>query len=217
MNTNVISLEKNYFAAALETGFVKTVVRDGFLIHTSVGIIKGETAYSCLVSPQPDDQVLLCRTGRAWYITAVLTRQVHTPLELCFPGETSLKVHKGALHIEATGKVDLQSLTEISLFAPECTQLSSRHLIASEEMTVNSGRVTAHLKETCYTGKRIAVLVDEITQRAKNVVRYVEGVETLNIGNLIKNIRQFLNIRSHHASITTRKDLKIDGERIHMG
>jgi hypothetical protein len=48
-------------------------------------------------------------------------------------------------------------------------------------------------------------------------MRIVEGVETLSIGNLIQHIRQNYTSHSHQTVITARKDMRIDGERIHMG
>jgi hypothetical protein len=57
----------------------------------------------------------------------------------------------------------------------------------------------------------------QITQKTDMLLRWVEGVETLSIGNLIQNVRQNYTSHSQQAVITASKDMRIDGERIHMG
>ena len=48
-------------------------------------------------------------------------------------------------------------------------------------------------------------------------MRWIEGVETLNIGDLVQTVRRAYTTRAERAVITAQKDVMIDGERIHMG
>jgi hypothetical protein len=57
----------------------------------------------------------------------------------------------------------------------------------------------------------------QVNQKTDILVRWVEQVETLNIGNLIQNVRKNYTSHSDQAVITAKKDMLINGERIHMG
>ena len=61
------------------------------------------------------------------------------------------------------------------------------------------------------------LVTDRLTQRIKNSFKTVEGLDQQTSLNFLQTIGKTLSIRSRDAVITARKDVKIDGERIHMG
>ena len=93
--------------------------------------------------------------------------------------------------------------------------VSTNH--AASQLAASLGDLVTHVNDAKIFAGSLHTVAKRVTQRFDALMRWVETVETLNIGNLIQNVRGALASHSHHAVITARKDVKIDGERIHMG
>jgi hypothetical protein len=63
----------------------------------------------------------------------------------------------------------------------------------------------------------LEVVAERVVHCARQVVRRVEDIETLQVGNLVQRVRENFITRSKRASVTASGDMHIDGERIHMG
>jgi len=66
-------------------------------------------------------------------------------------------------------------------------------------------------------GQELQGTFDRVFQKSDQVMRWVETIETLNIGNWVQNIKHTLNSRAQHQIITAKSDVRVDAERIHMG
>ena len=164
-----------------------------------------------------DDTVLVSLVDNNYFILAVLARPAVQDMTLTFPASVKMQVADGQLDLVASQDINLLS-------AAKTTMLSDSLHMASASMDINTGKLTAttqviesHSTEIkLYTGM-LSTVAKQITQKTGILVRWVESVETLNIGNLIQNVRHNYTSHSDQAVITAKQDMRIDGERIHMG
>lgn len=183
----------------LEHATVKAITDAGLIVHGSRGVTTARTAVSCLVDPAAGDLVLLSRTVGDCFVLAVLER-TDDSRRISVPGRLAI------------------SADELSLQGHQRTAIESEHTtVCARELNVSGERAQARFRETRLIADAIEVVGDRIAQSARRVIRRVEEVETLNVGNLVQRIRANLVSRSKRASITASGDIHVDGKRIHMG
>ncbi|MDY6903504.1 MAG: DUF3540 domain-containing protein [Thermodesulfobacteriota bacterium] len=217
MKTNVIPIRPSETGHITLTGKVKGVADESVMIETPEGVINAGVAFSCLVAPEPGDRVLFSKSERSCYVLAILERPSGKNMQMTFPGDVRMKTENG--------RMDLAAGTDLNLMAGENSSLTgSKTLLAGANVKVTAGELSTHADTINTHANKAGIFVDavdvvarRVTQRAENVMRWVEQIETLHIGSLIQHIRRAMLSHSQHASITASKDVRIDGERIHMG
>ena len=217
MNSKVIPILNKQDECQLIKAVVKGVAQQTVMIDTGYGVMNAQTAFSCLVLPIVGDTVLVNQSANSCHILSVLQREAEQDMTLSYPANVKMTA--------SSGQIDIVASEDINLLSASDTRMVSRNInMSASEMSVNSGKLTAHTTDIeahsktlkLYTNM-LSIVAKQVTQKTKNLMRWVEGVETLSIGNLIQHIRQNYTSHSHQAVITARKDMRIDGERIHMG
>jgi hypothetical protein len=217
MNPNVIPIQGSRQECQLMKGTIKGVSRQNLMIDLDIGVMKARTAFSCLVTPMVGDSVLVNRNDTDYFVLAVLERNSEQDMALDFPGSVKVTVNEG--------QIDFVAKKGITLLSTETTRLVSKNInMISADMAVNTGKLTAHaidIESHSRTAKLythlLSTVAKQMSQKTEVLIRWVEKVETLNIGNLIQNIRQNYTSHSNQVVITASKDMRIDAERIHMG
>jgi hypothetical protein len=187
------------------------------MIDLGAEVINARTAFSCLVSPMVGDTVLVSQSDSDYYVLAVLERVAEQDMAINFPASVKMTAAEGQIDMIAGKDVNLLSTAKTNLLSAEINMTSG-------EMNVNAGKLTAHTTDVeshsqtmkMYT-QMFSSVARQVNQKTDILVRWVEQVETLNIGNLIQNVRKNYTSHSDQAVITAKKDMLINGERIHMG
>lgn len=199
----------------VDKAVVKAVNDKLFLVNSQQGIQNAKLAVSCLIAPEQGDSVMICILNDECFITAVLEKKnpVHQinisgDLEFNTTGQTTFKSTKGINHV---------SENEISVTANKIKQVSVEQKVVCNDlnMQVQEGKVQA--KNLQLNAEQTNTVVSRCYHRAEQAFRWVETIETLNIGNWVQNIKQTLTSRSKNTVFTAKQDMKIDGDRIHMG
>jgi hypothetical protein len=217
MNPNVIPIHTNQDDCQLVRASVKGVSKQSLMIDFSTGVVNARTAFSCLVAPMVGDIVLVSQSNGDYHVLAVLERAAEQDMALNFPASVKMTALNGQIDMIAGKDVNLLSTTKTNLLSAEINMTSG-------EMNVNAGKLTAHTTDVeshsqsmkMYT-QMFSSVARQVNQKTDILVRWVEQVETLNIGNLIQNVRKNYTSHSDQAVITAKKDMLINGERIHMG
>ena len=89
--------------------------------------------------------------------------------------------------------------------------------VYTAHLNISGDKLVSRWREVRTVSEALHMVVDTVTQKIKNSFRMVDGVDQQSSLNFMQTVKKTLSIRSHHAVITARKDMKIDGERIHMG
>lgn len=201
-------------AVGLEHATVKACTDAGLIVHGPAGVATAQAAVGCLVEPIAGDRVLISRGGDECFVLTVLARD-SSRRSINVAGE--LSVTAGNLHLHGHQGTTVDSDTRLRMRSPKVAVTSGETEVHGRRVSVSGEEGHAHFRDTRLVASAIEVVGDRIAQCARQVVRRVEEVETLHVGNLVQRVRENLVSRSKRASITASKDVHVDGERIHMG
>jgi len=217
MNPKVIPLHSQNEECGLIKAKVKGVSKDSVMIDTGAGVINAQVAFSCLVAPEAGDTVLVNQSTSDYYILAVLVRPAEQDMTLSFPADVKMKALDGQIDLVATKDINLLTSADTHMLAGNLHMTSGNMDITTGKLTSQTREIESHSQSTKIYTDVLTTVAKRISQKTDILVRWVESVETLNIGNLIQNVRKNYTSHSEQAVITTTKDMRIDGERIHMG
>jgi hypothetical protein len=174
-------------------------------------------AFSCLVEPQAGDIVLLAEdiSGEN-YILSVLERPGSKQMLLNFPGDTTLQSKAGSLKFVAEASVDVSA---------------NKASISSNVSFLKSKSLTASIGEAYLSGSDVKVNFDAITvvsnllttmaktaiHKFTHYIRSSEQSDRVQAGQMSRDVKGMYSMDSKYTIMVSKKDTKIDGERIHMG
>lgn len=217
MQQNVIPFFRQESDCAMLTATVKATSGQAVIIDTGATILNASIAFSCLVEPLPGDKVFINRVGADYYIVSILQRSAHANMALAFPGDVQFNARAGAIAMVAKRELDFTGAEAIRMTAAKTHINSAETALNSGHLSVNARAVDASAGHAKITAQAIDTVAKRISQRVETLVRWVEGVETLHIGSLLQNVRKLFSAHAQQTVITAQKDVRIDGERIHMG
>ncbi|MFT5217912.1 MAG: hypothetical protein ACI9LO_001071 [Planctomycetota bacterium] len=217
MNPKIIALHNPAQDCELIHAAVKGASQNGLVLDLDGCIIKARAAFSCLVAPRAGDRVLVNRSGDDYFVLAVLERAAEQDMTLEFPANVKMTASDGQIDLVAKDDINLLSTARTNLISSKINLTATDMAINSDQLTARTRIIESHSQDArLYTGM-LSTVAKQISQKTEVLMRWVEKVETLNIGNLIQNVRKNYTSHSDQAVITARKDMRIDGERIHMG
>ena len=199
----------------LEPVQVRSADAAGFLVAGRRGLLRVECAFSCLVRPEPGDTALVAWHEGGGAIIAILERPDASAMTLALP--VAATVSAPALSLQAAAELGLRAGERVSVGAPELavTAAESRLAVASVE---------AHGRDWSLRLNRLSVWADTLHSVARSLlqklgvsVRVVEGVDQASVGDSLQTVRNTYSLRTQQALLSARQDVRIDGERIHMG
>lgn len=198
------------------SGLVTGEQGTGFLISCEGTTSYAVVAFSCLVRPLLGDQVVIARTVAGDHITQILQRK-QTGMQLMVTGDLSLESSQGQIHLNAAKGIQVSTAETLSLASTVLNQSSRSSTFQSENTRVHSKDLSVLADKTHFVATVASVVVDDLYARAQQVVRWVDKLERATIGTLIQEVKSHMNVRSKNMVITAEEDVRIDGERIHMG
>ncbi|MBA6339760.1 DUF3540 domain-containing protein [Colwellia sp. MB02u-10] len=198
------------------------IIQGGFgtdyMVLSERGVFRASKAYSCLVQPMLGDKVLISNiSGNEHYILAIIERPETNNMTLAFPGDVALEAKVGAINLVATEQISLTSASKTQLTSSEIGVTTAKMNIQANECSVMGDKAVSQWREVNSFSSAMNLVTERLTQRIKNSFKTVEGLDQQTSLNFLQTIGKTLSIRSRDAVITARKDVKIDGERIHMG
>lgn len=108
---------------------------------------------------------------------------------------------------------------------PERSDVHASHLRVTSATAMFSLRHVVVAATTCvgkiarlrWVAERIDTCADEIVEKAKNVLRKVEGLTQLHTGRWRAVVASSWFVKSRKACLKSEKDFKVDGDKIHLG
>lgn len=217
MKPNVINIPVQQLDCRQFSAIVMANSDNNILIDCELGVVKAQVAFSCLVVPQVGDTVLVNESAKDLHILSILQRPEQQDMTLNYPASVKMTAAKGQFNISSSESINLVSASNTQISAPQIVMNSSNMALNTGKLMAKIQHLESHSKTLkIYTGM-LSMVAQQISQKTDVMMRWVESVETLNIGNLIQKIRHNYTTHSDQAVITARKDMRIDGERIHMG
>ena len=188
-------------ATSLMVAKVTGVTADAILLELNQQTGAARQAASCLLQPEVGD-LALCSNGAAGlHVLHLLERGNASAATLSVPGTETLVVEQPAIEmragqLEASAREARMRFDQVHLFARMASAVATGlDLIASRLKRVARQEFTT---------------VDDS-------VRTVRNLDTLRAGQIVRDAKQAMTLRSDIALLETRGDLRVNGERITMG
>lgn len=185
-----------------EFGTVLSITQQGVLVKLDSGSTQlSEKAFSCTFNPTLGDYVSLIKApNKGLFITNILQRTTS---------------EKAVLEVEQD--ICIRSNTGLHFQSNELTTTSRDHKVSSENYEHFSHKLNVQAKDTHFQSETVDTYAGRIMQRFKDSFKIVERLEQLKANDIIHNIKNAFIQRSKQVDITAKSDVKINGDRIHMG
>lgn len=195
---------------SLLEGQVQGKSNDLWLVLTAQGLFKVNKAFSCLIEPVPGDKVLLQLADQGkGYLLSILERKNPAPTEVHLQQDTKFYFHGKDCHWTGINELKLQTL-KTKAFSSDTQFTSHRLTTQGQQATHTWSRVHCLIGDFFHTGKHYF-------QKLVQSVRQIKGVDKKDTEQTLHQARKSLTLHSQQASITAKKDMRIDAKRIHMG
>jgi hypothetical protein len=174
-------------------------------------------AISCLVRPEPGDQVLITRTSGELWVLAILSRNGGAPIRLAAEGDLEITAERGRLALTGGTGIDLAT-PNIARITAGTIALHARTARAVIDDVVHVGKQLAtYVERVKLVGQAIESVIDRVMMRAKRSYRFIEEGDHLRCADLDHRASETLHLNAGNAFVTARGVVKLDGEQIHMG
>lgn len=194
------------------------VTGEQFELRSLEGAYRARQAVSCLLTPKIGDQVLVAfNSGGDAYVLAILEREDRTAHQIELKGEVQLRVRQGRLKITSQEGLDLASARDIRTMSEDVNINAVKGRVSLHEGWFQGGFMRVQVGNLKWLADSVEGMVERLTQRVKRLYRTVEEFEQVRAGRVDYLVRKLLSFRSRYTVMTSKEDVKVDGERIHIG
>lgn len=218
MNAEKIISWPGQKSQGMEYGVVMGGEDSLYMVHSQTGTFSAIVAFSCVVKPQVDDKVMYVREPDGnCYILAILERNVRSETIMSFPGDMTIETTKGHVSIAGNAGINLSTDTTIDIHSSDINVSASKGRLNVSETHATGDTFSGRLNRVQLISESIDTVAKRATQRLKTCYRWVEQIEQTTAGQLIQKVNNLFSVRARQTAITAKEDVKVDGERIHLG
>lgn len=212
MGAEYSEITKNQvFSGQIQGGFSQN-----YMVHCAFGLLRANRSASCLIVPKIGDKVLLVAVDNELYILSVLTTADNRGVELASDGDLTIRANNGTVAVAAEN-IDLLASNRQHIVSPQLVVTAGKGQVHCQHASIQGEKLVARWGQAEWLIEKLSTIVNHLHEHYQHVFRRVDGVDKTSSNQSFHNVDKCLSIRAEHANITTRKDMKIDGERIHMG
>lgn len=198
--------------------FVSSSTGGELTVDTEHGEISARRAASCLVPPNPGDEVAVVVTGdgRA-FVTAILVAAEDRPVEIAVEGDLHISARRGSCRIDASDGVEVHAGGPMSLVSKVLNLRAVEGSAALGKLTVLATSVLVHSDGVRFAAKAFESFCDHVAQTAKVWQRKVEEIDMLRAGHADYRTEKEMCIRAENYLVGARNLAKVDADQIHLG
>ncbi|NUU02188.1 DUF3540 domain-containing protein [Herbaspirillum robiniae] len=219
MNNALVSMTRPGAEAAVGLHYATVTGRsDKWYFLGAAGIERAQRADSCLIQPDCGDTVLVCAGGgnAPAYILAVLARAERDSAVLALPGGVALNTDHGKLTVSGR-QLEMAATEGLTLQAPTLGVAALRGEMKFGSLETSAQQVQARFGAVSLMARVLNSTVDRLVQKAKNSLRWTEGLDETRAGRVRAQVQGRHEIRAGHATVIAEGQVKIDGEKIDLG
>jgi len=204
--------------AASMCAYVLSEEPDGFVLDVEGANLFAARAVGCLVKPSPGDKVLCFVDPRDTnYVLSVLESESSECTRLSVDNNLIIESEKQDVSVVSKNNINFVTDSQLNLLCNEITISSEKGQIQIDDMTLLAKKSTACVTSGRIFAKQLETVSDNISQRFINSLKFVEKTDQIKAGNIIQSVKTLFSIKARQAIVLAEQDVKIDGERIHMG
>jgi hypothetical protein len=168
---------------------------------------RATTAFSCLVQPQAGDTVLCAGNDHQWVVLSILERPFSPKTVLQFPGDVVLRAKSASMVTEEN----------LNFFSAREIHKSDAAVVDIKEVTATGETLQATYRSVRLISQLINTMARHVIKRVQTYLRQTEDHDQIKAGQLTRTVEGLYCMDSKHTVMVSKKDTRIDGERIHMG
>lgn len=200
-----------------EKGTVLEATAIGLFVETPSGRFEAARAISCLVAPEPGDEVLLAVPPEgSLYVLAVLARSSSAPISLRMDRDASLE-SEGTLRLSATSKVEIRSPGEVETVARKVSTRAVEGEMAIDRFAFISSVVSAHTREIKGVLGMVDTVLERLSQKMKRSYRYVEELDMTRAGQVDLRAKRSMSLHAQNTQLHAEQLVKVQADQIHLG
>ena len=189
-----------------------------FEITTAEGKQRARRAASCLLDPRPGDRVMAAWLyDGGWYLLAILERQEQTSPSITLQADTRIHAASGKLTVSADSSLEFKAGQSVEVAAPAMRAESCDIEVSSGSVHVNVILLETVAETTRSIAKAVERTATYIRDKCHSLFRQVEDLEHVKAGQVFYDVEKVLNMHAEHSVLTAKGEVKIDGERVHLG
>jgi len=208
MNTFVSSLATNSIIK-IQGRVAKIDKENSFIVDCELGLVCANKAFSCLIEPHLQDQVILLKSDDKYFITDILARPSASPIELSVPCELKVNLKNNDFSIQSANKMTVASDTSEFIFR--------KANLTTDEANIKGGQLKQSWKRIFTTSHQLWCFARNKVERLTSSLRQVSGKDHQHSGSYSHEVDNRLKIHAKSSVFTAKKDVIIDGKRINMG
>jgi hypothetical protein len=190
--------------------------QDVLVEYESGTIEEARVAFSCLLKPEVNDLVATVKTTDSRsFITAILERTDVHPTNIHLNSDTT---------ISADGNLNLISGQSISSVAGTISSISEKAIHKSNDAvidyrnsTIKGDSLHACFRSVQFISNLAVRIVNQCIEKMVSYMRHTEDYDQVKAGKISRKAAGLYSVDSSFTIMVSKKDTKIDGERIHMG
>lgn len=178
-------------------------------------------AKSCLVAPNPGDEVLLSFGHRGdCFVLAVLEGSEHetnpvTKLEV--EGDLEIHVGTGKFDVKAARGVSFSSGAELNLVGKSLSVSALQGTIYVEQLEHLGSRFKAEVEAMRIVGTVCDSFFERVSQRAQRSFRTIEDIDQLRANKVDYAAESTMALRAKHAVVHAEEICKVDASQVQLG
>ena len=188
-----------------------------FMIQLGGVVSRASLSVSCLVQPLPGDVVLVSSGLKSCHILAILERVSGPDVSISFEGSAKLTATNGDIEISSNESVEIIGAKEVQVSTDSISVNSSSAQLHCKEASVFGGSLNTVWNEVRNVVDTLSTVAERSIQSLGSCFRMISGIDQKKCQDSVAIVERVSVQRSNDAVITARCDIKIDGERIHMG
>ncbi len=174
-------------------------------------------AFSCLVKPEPGDQVLYANSGNSQsIIVSIISRPDDQSMQLEFPQHARFSARQGSIQMEAEQSVSMAS-RRIHSVCESNVQKSDQACWQIGQLQADGEQANINFKGVTVITNLLSTLARQVVSKCKSYLRHSEDIDQVKSNNMTRSAKGLLNMNSGHTVMLSKKDTKIDAARIHIG
>ncbi|NRB81340.1 MAG: DUF3540 domain-containing protein [Saccharospirillaceae bacterium] len=216
-SAKIISIVQTPVEQSINKATIEYANSDGVALEINGKQVFAKVSFSCLVKPEIDDIALVAGDAcSGYYILSILERPDSDNMVLNFNGDTVLQSLQGSIKVCAKN--------DISLFSKNINSISKQAIHKSDEAFINFDSLHATGEDANVTYGKIKIIAKALTTFARHALnkfktytRHTNDSDQIKAGQMSIDVKGMYNLGTQYSFMVSKKDTKIDGERIHMG
>jgi hypothetical protein len=204
--------------AVVYTARILSVSDQDCVIDLSGARYPARIVFSCLVRPIANDLVLCALSSSGdYYVTAVAERGASQSMTVSFPDDVTVQSPSGSMQFLSSESVTIAASENFNCVSDQALHKSNAAVVNYDRLTASGTDLQSSFASIRIFSEFINTMSKQMLQKFKSYIRHSEQGDQVKAGNMTRQVKGLYSMDSEHTILVSKKDTKIDGERIHMG